>query len=148
MIGINEDPNHVGRGESVTTLEDLLDTIWVGVECAHEHVHVRRVVNDLRFGLESSRFPFVRTPFLKLRYRRRTTPRRIIVLAVNVDRAVSTHRGSARISRRRYHPRSRLTAVIAWSLSVLGNCRLKIQGEADDCECGSGNEHTVAVRKG
>src|SRR5438105_2203433 len=99
MVGIDEDPNHVGRGKSVTTLEDLLDTVWVGVERPHEHVQVRRVINDLRLSLEARRLAFVRPPLLKLGYRRSAAPRRVIVLGVDVYRSVGTQRRGAGVRR-------------------------------------------------
>src|SRR5207237_9146698 len=95
----DEDPNHVGRVKSVTTLEDLLDTVWVGVDCPHDHVQVRRVINDLRLSLEPRRLAFVRPPLLELGYRRSAAPRRVIVLGVDVYRSVGTQRRGAGVGR-------------------------------------------------
>src|SRR5438105_15805130 len=97
MVGIDEDPNHVGRGKSVTTLEDLLDTVWVGVERPHEHVQVRRVINDLRLSLEARRLAFVRTPLLELGYRRGAAPRPVIVLGADGFLTVGPHGRGARV---------------------------------------------------
>src|SRR5207247_842789 len=52
MVGVDEEPNHVGRRKTVTSFEQFDDTIWVGVERSHEHIQIRRVVRDPRFGLE------------------------------------------------------------------------------------------------
>src|SRR6266550_3395866 len=83
MIGIDEDPDHVGRSEAVTPLEELLDAVGMGIEGAHEHIKIGRVVRDLRFRLEARRLVLVRAPLPELRYRRRGAPDLIVIFGID-----------------------------------------------------------------
>ena len=100
VIRVDEDPDHVGRREGVAPLEEPDDAVGVGIERPHEHVEIRRVVCDLRFGAKTRLLSFGGLPLLEPRYWRGSAPDRVVVLAVDHGRGVRADRGRAGIRRR------------------------------------------------
>src|SRR5258705_6082876 len=72
----------------------------MGIERAHEHIEVGRVVRDLRFGLEARRLVLVRAPLPELRYRRGGAPNLIVILCIYYRGRGRTRCRGAAVSRR------------------------------------------------
>src|SRR2546422_1462590 len=82
MIGVEEQPDHVGWCEVVAAGEDRDDTVGVRVEGADEDVQVCRVIGDFRDGRELRRSAFAGSPLLEFGNGRRLAPHGVVVAAV------------------------------------------------------------------
>ena len=150
MIRVDEDPNHVGRGETVTTFEQFDDTIWVGVERSHEHIQIRRVVRDPRFGLEPRRLSFRRSPFLEAGDGGSSVPNLIVVLTVDHWRLIGRGRSRAAIGRRGNVRRRLRGSTISSGRggSLLDGLKIQREGkESRGDRCG-GDHTTVRPKTG
>ena len=105
-IRVDEQPDHVARRERVAPLEQLDDAVGVRIVRAHEHVQVRRVVGDLRLGLEAgARLTALGgAPHPERRDRRRVAPDGILVDAVDRDGALGPRRDDSGVGGRRCWP--------------------------------------------
>src|SRR2546422_1610654 len=104
MIGVEEQPDHVGWCEVVAAGEDRDDTVGVRVEGADEDVQVCRVIGDFRDGRELRRSAFAGSPLLEFGDGRRLAPHGVVVAAVYDGLLCGVCRGDAPCRKRRRVP--------------------------------------------
>jgi len=95
VIGVEEQPHHVGGREVVAAGEDGDDAVGVRIEAADKDVEVAGVEGDFRFGGQLGRAALAGTPLLEFRNRRRLTPDGIVITSVDGDRLRGARRGDA-----------------------------------------------------
>src|SRR5882757_7501640 len=108
----------------------------MGIERAHEHIEVGRVVGDLRFRLEARRLVLVRAPLPELRYRRGGAPDLIVILCIYYRGRGRTRCRGAAVSRRGDGSTSRYLCLGAKVPRLVGN--LQTQRESEE---GGNNDH-------